>query len=92
MLYHRYSFPLMLLDQYVETGRLCEFVLEFINIKNEEMKDKVRWEFYLNRVHDMTWEEYWNLAEKPEVNEADMDKIEDQVKKSMNILESFKMN
>lgn len=82
----------MLLNQYVATGRFEEFVIEFIKIKNEETKERVRWEFFLNKVHDMTWEEFWNTTEKPEVNEADMDKIEQQVKDSIGILENFRMN
>lgn len=83
---------MMLLNQFVTTGRFGEFVLGFIKIKNEETKEKVCWEYYLNRVDDMTWEEYWNTTEKPEVNEVDMNKIENQVKESLNILENFRMN
>ena len=82
----------MLLNQFVETGRLSEYVLELIEIKNEEMKEKVRWEFFLNKVNDMSWAEFWNASEQPEEQEADMDKIEAQVKASIGILENFRVN
>lgn len=81
---------MMLLNQFVETGRFGEFVLEFIEIRNEETKEKVQWEFFLHKVYNMTWEEF--ASESPEEQEADMDKVEAQVKASMNILESFRMN
>lgn len=82
----------MLLNQFIEAGRLSEYVLELIEIKNEEMKEKVRWEFFLNKVNDMTWSEFWNASEQPEEQEADMDKIEAQVKASIGILENFRTN
>ena len=92
MLYQRYSNPTVLLNQFIETGRLDEFVLEFIDIRNQEMKEKVQWEFYLHRVHDMTWDEFTNINEQPEEQEADMDKVEAQVKASIGILENFRVN
>lgn len=81
---------MMLLNQFVETGRLGEFVLEFIEIRNEETKEKVQWEYFLHKVYNMSWEEF--AGEKPEEQEADMDKIEEQVKASLGILENFRMN
>ena len=92
MLYQRYSNPTMLLNQFIESGRLDEFVLEFVDIRNQEMKEKIQWEFFLHKVHHMTWEEYANATEQPESNEADMDKVEAQVKESMNILQNFRVN
>ena len=83
---------MMLLNQFVETGRLSEYVLELIEIKNEETKEKVRWEFFLNKVNDMSWAEFWSASEQPEEQEADMDKIEAQVKASIGILENFRVN
>ena len=92
MLYQRYSNPLMLLNQFVETGRLDEFVLEFIDIRNQEMKEKVQWEYFLHKVFDMSWEEYASATKTPKKQEADMDKVEAQVKASLEILENFQMN
>ena len=82
----------MLLDQFIETGRLDEFVLEFVDIRNQEIKEKIQWEFFLHKVHHMTWEEFANANEPPEENEADMDKVEAQVKASIGILENFRVN
>ena len=83
---------MMLLNQFIETGRLDEFVLEFINIRNEETREKVQWDFFLHKVHDMSWEEYANATETPEEQEADMNKVEAQVKESLDILQNFRMN
>ena len=83
---------MMLLNQFIETGRLDEFVLEFINIRNEETREKVQWDFFLHKVYDMSWEEYANVTETPEEQEADMNKVEAQVKESLDILQNFRMN
>ena len=83
---------MMLLNQFVETGRFAEYILEFIDIKNEETKERVQWEFFLHKVFGMSWEEYIGKTEIPAEQEADMDKVEAQVKASLEILENFQMN
>lgn len=92
MLYQRYSDPMMLLDQMLQTGRLYEFIGEFIDIRNEETKEKVQWELYLHRVFDKSYAEFLNEVEEPaQPEEADMKQVETTVKNSMNILENFNM-
>ena len=58
MLFQRYSSPMVYLDRMIATGRLHEFVDEFVNIKNEEMEDKTLWEVWLHRIFDKGFDEF----------------------------------
>lgn len=49
---------MVILDKMILTGRLTEFVREFIHIRNEELEDQTRWEFWLHKVFDMTFGEF----------------------------------
>ena len=90
MLYQRYGDPMMLLDQMLQVGRMCEFIGKVVEIKNEEVKDEARWEFYLHKVFDKSFTDYLKEVEEPKTLEtADMKQIETTVKSSMNILENF---
>lgn len=92
LLYQRYSDPMMLLDQMIQAGRLCEFIAGIIDIKNEETKDKAQWEFYLHKVFsDKSFADYLKETEPAEPEIADRDVVETTVKNSMNILENFNM-
>lgn len=92
MLYQRYSDPMMLLNQMLQAGRMCEFIDKIIDIKNEEVKEETRWEFYLHKVFDKSFADYLKEVEEPKMLEtADMKQVETTVKNSMNILENFNM-
>lgn len=93
LLYQRYSDPMMLLDQMIQAGRLCEFIKEFIDIRNDEVKEKVQWELYLHKVFDKTYEEFLKDVKEPaQLEEADMKQVETTVKSSINILENFNLD
>lgn len=92
MLYQRYSDPMMLLNQMLQASRMCEFIDKIIDIKNEEVKEEARWEFYLHKVFDKSFADYLKEVEEPKMPEtADMKQVETTVKDSMNILENFNM-
>lgn len=49
---------MIILDKMIMTGRFAEFVCEFVRIRNEEIESQTRWEFWLHRVFDMTYQEF----------------------------------
>lgn len=70
----------------IQSGRLYEFVTEFMNLENE----KTLWEFYLHKVFDKSFEEFKNsvagqiMPPKEDVGTT--------VKNSMDILGNFNPN
>ena len=91
MLFQRYASPMIILDRMIQTGRFLEFVCEFIRLRNEELEDQTKWEFYLHKVFDMTYQDY--LAQTGGTAESgdDMtpDALQSTVKESMGIINSF---
>lgn len=58
MIFQRYSSPMAYLDRMIATGRLREFVDEFVKIKNEEVEDETIWEVWLHRIFDKGFDEF----------------------------------
>lgn len=65
----------------IASGRLYEFVTEFINLEN----DRLLWELYLHKVFDKSFEEFKSSF----VIEPPKEDIETTVKNSQSILETF---
>ena len=87
MLYQRYGKPLELLQQMMEAGQLCEFIDEFIQIRNEELQDKSMWEYFLHKVYDKSFEEFRQQVKEPAAPEAmGKDRMVEIVKDSLDIL------
>lgn len=91
MLFQRYASPMVILDKMILTGRLFDFVCEFIQIRNEELEDQTRWEFYLHKVFNMDFKDY--LAQTAGTTGTDetmtTDALESTVKESMGIIADF---
>ena len=49
LLSKRYASPCFFLSGVISTGRLAEFVDDFIEITNAEKEERALWEFYLTR-------------------------------------------
>lgn len=49
---------MQLLDSMIRTGRLTEFVDEFIEIHNEEMTDETTWAIWLHKTIEMSYPEF----------------------------------
>lgn len=91
---HRYSDPMTLLSHYIRTGRMCEFIEEFIDIVNRERNEEKNWEYFLHKVFDKSYNDFLKEiehAEPAEPEEVDMEQVETTVKNSMKILESFNL-
>jgi hypothetical protein len=86
LLFKRYADPFSLMDGYIQTSRMCDFISAFIEHKTEDD----RWEYYLHRVYGMSYPEYCETLQTTQglqtMSEVD---IEATVKESMNILGNF---
>lgn len=81
---------MVILDKMIQTGRLSEFVREVLKIRNQEMLDEARWEFWLHRVFDMTFDQYIAKLDGTGTDEAIPDEVlEATVKDSMGIINGF---
>ena len=82
---------MVLLDGMIRTRRLTEFIKETMKIRNEELIDKTRWEFWLHKVFDMSFDDYMSRVggnkETEEVLPAEA--LEATVKDSIGILKGF---
>lgn len=88
LLFKRYAGPFLLLDEMIETGRLAEFVCEFVNIVNAETEEKSLWEFFLHKVFDKSYYEF--VEETKHMSETTkLVDFETAIKESYSILENF---
>ena len=88
LLYSRYSNPLELLQQMFETGQLCAFIDELVQIRNEELQEKSMWEYYLHTVcREMSFEEFMRRSQgQAEPETISDDRKVEIVKNSLEIL------
>lgn len=82
---------MMLLEQMLQTGRLAEFIDEIGQLMWQEKADKQRWDFWLHRVFDMTFDEYVQLCEDSmrQNESSEKNDIEATVKHSYEMMENF---
>lgn len=58
LLSQRYADPYLILDDFIRLQQLHEFLEKIMqNIAEEKVQD-IRWEYYLHKVWDMSFEEY----------------------------------
>ena len=91
MLFQRYASPMVILNKMILTGRFFDFVCEFIQIRNEELEDQTRWEFYLHKVFNMDFKDYLAQTGGTKGTDESMttDALESTVKDSMGIITDF---
>lgn len=81
---------MIILNQMIRAGRFKEFVKEVLKIHNQEMLDKLRWEFWLHRIYDMSFDEYIAKLDGTETDEVIPDEVlEATVQDSMGIINGF---
>lgn len=94
-LFQRYANPYPLLDGMISTGRLCEFVEEFIKTHNEEEEHKAAWEFWLHKVFDKSWAEFREslnpTTEKIENAAPTQTEMKETIQASMQMLAGFSL-
>ena len=73
-----------ILDKMIQARRLTEFVREVLTIRNKEMIDQARWEFWLHKVFEMSFAEYLSTVEgTEEKEEVSSERLIEIVKDSM---------
>ena len=66
LLSKRYASPFLIMDEFIRLQQFHDFVYEILKTIAEEKVHNARWEFYLHRVWDMSFEEYVRRCEQPE--------------------------
>ena len=87
LLFVRYASPFILLDSFITTNSLNDFVNDFFNFVIEERNEKSQWEFFLHKVYDKSWNEFVNDIETSE-NQTPID-LGATLVKSKNMLSNF---
>lgn len=82
-LFKRYADPFLFIDSLIISERFTEFVLELLEIENEEMM----WEFYLHKVYDKSFDEF-----KESMKPVPKEQLETTVQNSRSILNNFNPN
>ena len=72
LLAQRYASPYLILDDFIRLGQLHDFVLEILKTIAEEKVHDARWQYYLHKVFDMSFEEYVQKCEQPQNQEKEM--------------------
>lgn len=86
LLFKRYADPFSLMDGYIQTSRMCEFLHAFIQQKIEDDK----WEYFIHKVWDMSFDKFCEtLQTSQDLREMSDEDIETTYKMSMNILGNF---
>lgn len=86
LLFKRYADPFSLMDGYIRTGRLCDF----INALAKQKQEDERWEFFLHKVWDKSYPDFCeSLQVSQDLQAMSDDDIETTIQKSMNILGNF---
>ena len=86
LLFKRYASPFPFVDGMIQTGRFSEFVTKFMQAKHESD----RWELYLHKVWDKSYEDFEAESKVVQKNLAlSGSEVETTIKHSMNILDSF---
>lgn len=91
LLFKRYASPFLLLDSLISARRFSGFVDEFITWINKDNEDKVRWDIYLHKVFNQSYQEF---IESMEENSQEYDNtpinLETALNNAENILNRFK--
>lgn len=82
---------MMLLQQMLQTGDFSQFIDELGQIMWQEKADKQRWDFWLHRVYDRSFEDYLNDCEAAmqQAEASENVNIETTVKNSFEMMENF---
>lgn len=89
MLFERYANPFVLLDEYVSSGALCEFVVKFIDDYNE----RKLYEVWLNKMIDKSFDEFKAEVEGyVDPKQVTEEELETTISNSKEILSNFVPN
>lgn len=85
---------MVLLNNYLNAGRLSEFISGLIDIVNKEEAEEKNWQYFLHKVFDKSYNDFVKDI-KPASQEAAEEVTEEQVEttimNSMDVLASFSL-
>lgn len=83
-LFAKYGSPFLFVDGMIRTERFSDFVDEFLNFEGEKKK----WEFYLHKVFDKSFDEFEKSLPKQR-NVISSEQLETTIHDSRDILNAF---
>lgn len=90
LLAQRYASPFFVLDEFIRLKQLHEFLVQTLTRIADEKVHDARWNFWLHKVFDMTFEEYVRQCEEPEqAAEIDFAQIGGIISDSQNVLAGY---
>lgn len=92
MLFKRYANPYPLLNGMISTGRLSEFVREFIKIHNEEQEEETIWEYWLHKVFDKSLADFKaSIKQEPVKAAPTQTELKETISASFDMLNGFSL-
>ncbi len=88
LLFQRYGSPMQLLEEYIALHNLSGFITEIIEITNEEEEMRTLWEYFLHKVEQLSWSEFYERSCTSKSADQNID-FEATVENSRNILNNF---
>lgn len=89
-MYRRYADPMGMIGMMLRFRRLCSFIDEVIRLRNEEEEEKLLWEIWLHRVHNMGYAEFKkSLTESMKTEEQRQEDLTQAVSDSFRMLQGF---
>lgn len=76
---------MILLDQMIKTGRLCDFINGLVEIRNEELEEKSTWEFWLHKDFERSYAECREALNKQPPKPISKAELADIIKQSAEI-------
>lgn len=72
LLAQRYASPFLVLDEFIRLHQLHDFVTQTLKTMADEKVRDARWEYWLHRVSDMSFEDYVKHCERQQHEEKGM--------------------
>lgn len=94
MLYQRYSNPMALLQQMLDTGELPEFIDSVIGWHNDEKEENWLWEYWLHKVFEQPFDEFVRQSKPQDTSSQEIQEsnLEATIKNSLDILNDFSVS
>lgn len=92
LLSQRYASPFLVMDEFIRLQQLHDFVYEVLKTIADEKAYKARWQYYLHRVYDMSFEEYERRCKMPKQSSTEYmteNEISNVVNASRELLKGF---
>ena len=80
---------MVILDKMIHAGRFTEFVQEVLRIRNKEMVEQARWDYWLHRVFEISYKDYLAQVDGTDEEVPSADAMKTTIQDSMGIITGF---